>query len=576
LSAVTDGEFGYFGTNTIPGGVVKVRLSDMTRVDAVTFDDGERNLFSAVTDGTFGYFGTSTSPGQVVKVRLSDMTRVDAVTFADGENNSVSAVTDGTFGYFGTNTSPGQVVKVRLSDMTRVDAVIFDDGENNLLSAVTDGEYGYFGTDTRPGRVVKVRLSDMTRVGAVTFADGERTLWSAVTDGEFGYFGTENAPGRVVKVRLSDMARVGALTFDDGESGLFSAVTDGEFGYFGTWTSPGRVVKVRLSDLTRVGAVTLDDEESNLFSAVTDGEFGYFGTWTDLGRVVKVRFSQQAPQEPFDVVVTPDFGELVVSWSAPGDDGGAPVTRYTVTVSPGEQSCSTSSAVPGQPPAVSCVVSGLSQAGRYRVTVDATNDVGPSVPSAPSVEVTPGAGSAVPEFVDVPSGSFFVRATSMLKVRGITEGTNPAGDVYSPQRLVNRQQMALFLWRMAGSPDGPASCGFGDEASIAVSARVAACWLKAEDITTNNPYNPLGVVNRQQMAAFLWRFAGLPDASASCGFTDEAAISTFARVPACWLKATDITTNNPYRPTGDVTRAQMAAFLYRLGAELDLWLRDDT
>ncbi len=161
----------------------------------------------------------------------------------------------------------------------------------------------------------------------------------------------------------------------------------------------------------------------------------------------------------------------------------------------------------------------------------------------------------------------------MLKLRGIDEGTNPAGDEYSPQRPVNRQQMALFLWRMAGSPDGPASCGFADEASIGVAAQVAACWLKAEGITTNNPYNPSGVVNRQQMAAFLWRFAGEPDAPASCGFRDEADISIFAKVPACWLKATDITTNNPYNPTGDVTRAQMAAFLYRLGAELDFWVR---
>jgi hypothetical protein len=105
---------------------------------------------------------------------------------------------------------------------------------------------------------------------------------------------------------------------------------------------------------------------------------------------------------------------------------------------------------------------------------------------------------------------------------------------------------------------------------------VAACWLKAQDITSNNPYNPTGVVNRQQMAAFLWRFAGGPSAPASCGFTDETDVAVFARVPACWLKATDITTNNPYRPTSDVTWAQMAAFLYRLGAELNLWVRIDT
>ncbi len=114
-----------------------------------------------MTDGTFGYFGTFTDPGRVVKVRLSDMTRVDAVTLNNGEGEVVSAVTDGTFGYFGTYTDPGQVVKVRLSDMTRVDAVTLNDGEYTLFSAVTDGTFGYFGTDTDPGQVVKVTLSPL-------------------------------------------------------------------------------------------------------------------------------------------------------------------------------------------------------------------------------------------------------------------------------------------------------------------------------------------------------------------------------------------------------------------------------
>jgi len=61
----------------------------------------------------------------------------------------------------------------------------------------------------------------------------------------------------------------------------------------------------------------------------------------------------------------------------------------------------------------------------------------------------------------------------------------------------------------------------------------------------------------------------------ACGFIDQVDISRYARVSACWLKATEITTNNPYGPSSNVSRAQMTAFLYRLGAEQGLWARID-
>jgi uncharacterized repeat protein (TIGR01451 family) len=70
------------------------------------------------TANGFAYFGAGyyVNPGLVVKVRLSDFTRVDAVTLNLGENNLVSAVIDSAngFAYFGTGTSPGIVAKVNV------------------------------------------------------------------------------------------------------------------------------------------------------------------------------------------------------------------------------------------------------------------------------------------------------------------------------------------------------------------------------------------------------------------------------------------------------------------------------
>ena len=273
------------------------------------------------------------------------------------------------------------------------------------------------------------------------------------------------------------------------------------------------------------------------------------------------------PRTPLGLSADLTEGAITLSWDVGSNDGGAGTTGYIATSTSGVRACSTAQ--------TTCTISPLPNDGVYSFSVQAVSAAGSSAPSAATGLLTAGAGSAEPEFLDVPSGSFFVRATSMLKLRGITEGTNPAGDRFTPDRPVNRQQMAAFLWRLAGEPAAPASCGFTDEAAIPEFAKVPACWLKAEEITVNNPYNPAGIVNRQQMALFMWRFAGEPDAPTSCGYSDDADIGAVAKVATCWLKQTDITTNNPYRPLNPVNRAQMSAFLYRLGAQQGLWIRID-
>jgi hypothetical protein len=98
--------------------------------------------------------------------------------------------------------------------------------------------------------------------------------------------------------------------------------------------------------------------------------------------------------------------------------------------------------------------------------------------------------------------------------------------------------------------------------------------LKARAITDNNPYRPNDLVTRAEMAAFLWRFAGKPSSSRTCGFLDEPQIQGWAQEAACWLKATGITTNNPYQPRDLVLRGAMALFLYRTGGAQNIWVAD--
>ena len=120
-------EFAYFGTSASPGTIVKIRLSDFTRVGSLTLNRGDDNLGTAVVDnaGSYAYFG---SAGGIVKVRLSDFTRVGAISVAAVGLGSLVIDSAAGFGYLvtGVNYQSSAVVRVRLSDLARDQTLALD------------------------------------------------------------------------------------------------------------------------------------------------------------------------------------------------------------------------------------------------------------------------------------------------------------------------------------------------------------------------------------------------------------------------------------------------------------------
>src|SRR5664280_1188921 len=88
-----------------------------------------------------------------------------------------------------------------------------------------------------------------------------------------------------------------------------------------------------------------------------------------------------APHAPTTVSGTAANAAAVVSWTAPSN-GGAAITKYTVTASPGGRAATTTGAT-------KTTVTGLTNGTAYRFTVSATNAVGTSPASLASAVVTP-------------------------------------------------------------------------------------------------------------------------------------------------------------------------------------------
>ncbi len=94
------------------------------------------------------------------------------------------------------------------------------------------------------------------------------------------------------------------------------------------------------------------------------------------------------PDAPTSVVGTAGNGQVSVAFSPPGFNGGAPISSYRATSSPGGFTA-TNSASP-------ILVTGLTNGTAYTFTVTATNIEGASAPSNPSAAVTPSASVTVP------------------------------------------------------------------------------------------------------------------------------------------------------------------------------------
>lgn len=178
-------------------------------------------------------------------------------------------------------------------------------------------------------------------------------------------------------------------------------------------------------------------------------------------------------------------------------------------------------------------------------------------------------------FTDVPAGTPHEEHINWLADKKISTGY--ADGTFRPTQPVNRDAMAAFMYRLAGSPTfDPA----GRQSFVDVTPTTAFYkeieWLAATGISTGwdgasgREFRPGEPVKRDAMAAFLYRLYGSRThaAPAKAPFLDVPVGTQFDK-EIDWLATSGISTGwvvtggSEFRPAESVNRDAMAAFMHR-------------
>lgn len=175
--------------------------------------------------------------------------------------------------------------------------------------------------------------------------------------------------------------------------------------------------------------------------------------------------------------------------------------------------------------------------------------------------------SGVNPFTDVKQTSFYYEPVIWALDCGITNGVTPT--TFAPAEPCNRGQVVTFLWRAAGCPEPASDENPFTDVKEGKFYYKAVLWAVEEGITNgmgNGRFAPGDPCTRAQVATFLWRALGKPDAESSAAAFSDVVPGSFYCDAVAWAVEKGITNgmgNGKFQPGSSCTRGQIVTFLYR-------------
>ena len=148
-------------------------------------------------------------------------------------------------------------------------------------------------------------------------------------------------------------------------------------------------------------------------------------------------------------------------------------------------------------------------------------------------------------FTDVTKGDWFNDAVLYVYHNGLMKGVTDTK--FAPKASMNRGMLVTTLYRMAGSPDVEGDVEFEDVDHNSYYYK-ALVWATQNHIVTGvtaTKFAPEADVTRQQIATFLYRYAQFMQMDASVqsdlsGYTDANQINNYAKDAMSWAVGTKI------------------------------------
>ncbi len=173
-------------------------------------------------------------------------------------------------------------------------------------------------------------------------------------------------------------------------------------------------------------------------------------------------------------------------------------------------------------------------------------------------------------FTDVHETDWFYNDVLFVYEEGLFAGTSDT--TFSPNASMTRAMLVTVLYRLEGEPAVSGRSGFSD-VTFNSYYEDAVTWAADNGIvngTSTTMFSPNANVTREQMAAILYRYAqykkyNTAASSGLNGFTDHASVSGYATASLEWAVAEKLVNGSAGKlmPTGNATRAQVAAILHR-------------
>jgi streptogramin lyase len=354
----------------------------------------------------------------------------------------------------------------------------------------------------------------------------------------------------------------------------------------------------RIGRISPTGAITTFEDPSGQLDrpfGIAAGPGAAADVWftqLDVDQVGRIQPTQVADAPV--ATATPGDAVVSLSWTAPADTGGLPVTSYVVRRN-GTQVHETADGF-----ATSFTDQTVTNGTAYEYEVAAVNARGVGTPDVVAVtpRTVPGAPGGLTVTDDPDPGELRLSWTApaanggstVLRYRiyrdGVLAHTTPAAatsftDTGRTNRRVHRYEVAAVNLVGTGQRSTAASgaaeydCPADEPAfeDVAESHQFYGdtCWMAEEEVSTGFPdgtYRPSIAVSRGAMSAFMFRLAGVTgfDPPSSPTFDDVSPSHQFFDEVE-WMAAEHITTGHPdgtFRPSAAVSRGAMSAFLYRL------------